>query len=156
MGDPYKVGLAHIRAGRYFEAQEELELVWRAAPSDERDFYQGPVHVAVAWYHAGRGRPVATARQRGQAARRLTPFPPGRWRVGAAAVPPARGRRCGQERRTVQHGAGVACEDEDGGEDGADARSRAHRERAAEERARPAPRGACEESGGEQTVRQGK
>jgi uncharacterized protein len=76
MPDAYKVGLAHIRAGRYFEAHEELELVWRAAAADERDFYQGLVHVAVAWYQAGRGRPVATGRQLEKAARRLTPFAP--------------------------------------------------------------------------------
>jgi hypothetical protein len=86
MGDPYKVGLAHIRAGRYFEAHEELELVWRAAPSDERDFYQGLVHVAVAWYQAGRGRPVATARQLEKAERRLTPFAPSHRGVDVADV----------------------------------------------------------------------
>jgi hypothetical protein len=34
------------------------------------------VHVAVAWYQAGRGRPVATGRQLEKAARRLTPFAP--------------------------------------------------------------------------------
>ena len=76
MADAYNTGLEHIRAGRYFEAHEELELVWRAAPAEERDFYQGLVHVAVAWYQAGRGRPVATASQLEKAARRLGPFAP--------------------------------------------------------------------------------
>jgi uncharacterized protein len=76
MADPYKAGLEHIRAGRFFEAHEELEVVWRAAPAAERDFYQGLVHVAVAWYQAGRGRPVATASQLGKAARRLAAFAP--------------------------------------------------------------------------------
>ena len=76
MGDSYKAGLEHIRAGRFFEAHEELELVWRAAPPEERDFYQGLVHVAVAWYQAGRGRPIATASQLDKAARRLRPFAP--------------------------------------------------------------------------------
>ena len=32
MGDPYKDGLEDIRTGRFFEAHEQLELVWRAAP----------------------------------------------------------------------------------------------------------------------------
>ena len=59
----FKRGLEAIRAKRYFEAHEELEEVWRAAPAEERDFFQGLVHVAVAWYQADRGRPVATARQ---------------------------------------------------------------------------------------------
>jgi predicted metal-dependent hydrolase len=76
VADGYKTGLDHIRSGRYFEAHEELELVWRAASRDERDFYQGLVHVAVAWYQAGRGRPVATARQLEKAARRLGPYAP--------------------------------------------------------------------------------
>jgi len=76
MADAYKTGLEHIRAGRFFEAHEELELVWRAAPPAERDFYQGLVHVAVAWYQAGRGRPVACARQLEKAARRLAAYAP--------------------------------------------------------------------------------
>jgi predicted metal-dependent hydrolase len=73
---PFKRGLAEIRAGRYFEAHEELEEAWRAARPEERDFFQGLVHVAVAWYQAGRGRPVATGSQLEKAARRLAPFAP--------------------------------------------------------------------------------
>jgi len=72
----FKGGLDAIREGRYFEAHEELEVAWRAAPAEERDFFQGLVHVAVAWYQAGRGRPVATARQLEKATRRLEPFAP--------------------------------------------------------------------------------
>jgi uncharacterized protein len=86
MGDPFKTGLEHIRAGRFFEAHEELETAWRAAGADERDFYQGLVHVAVAWYQAGRGRPVATARQLEKAARRLGPFAPAHRGVDVASV----------------------------------------------------------------------
>ena len=72
----FKRGLEEIRAGRYFEAHEELEEAWRAASAEERDFFQGLVHVAVAWYQAGRGRPVATERQLEKATRRLAPFAP--------------------------------------------------------------------------------
>jgi uncharacterized protein len=72
----FKRGLEEIRAGRYFKAHEELEEAWRAAPAEERDFFQGLVHVSVAWYQAGRGRPVATERQLEKAARRLAPFAP--------------------------------------------------------------------------------
>src|SRR4029077_10538161 len=72
----YKRGLGAIRGERYFEAHEDLEEAWRLAPADERDFFQGLVHVAVAWYQAGRGRPVATGRQLEKAARRLAPFAP--------------------------------------------------------------------------------
>ena len=76
MADAYNLGLAHIRAGRYFEGHEEVELVWRAAAPEERDFYQGLVHVAVAWYQAGRGKPVATQRQLEKALRRLAAYEP--------------------------------------------------------------------------------
>jgi predicted metal-dependent hydrolase len=72
----FKRGLEAIRDGRYFAAHEELEEAWRGAPVEERDFFQGLVHVAVAWYQAGRGRPVATARQLEKAARRLGSFAP--------------------------------------------------------------------------------
>jgi len=86
MTDPYNTGLEHIRAGRFFEAHEELEIVWRAAAPEERDFYQGLVHVAVAWYQAGRGRPVATARQLEKARRRLEAYEPAHRGVDVAAL----------------------------------------------------------------------
>src|SRR5438309_9340955 len=79
-------GLEAIRTGNYFEGHEELELAWRAAAPEERDFYQGLVHVAVAWYQAGRGRPVATASQLEKAARRLGPFAPAHRGVDVADV----------------------------------------------------------------------
>ena len=86
MLDAYKRGLEHIRAGRYFEAHEELELAWRAADAGERDFFQGLVHVAVAWYQAGRGKPVATGRQLEKALRRLAPYEPQHRGVNVAAL----------------------------------------------------------------------
>jgi hypothetical protein len=86
MADAYNKGLEHIRAGRYFEAHEELEIVWRAAPAEERDFYQGLVHVAVAWYQAGRGRPVATERQLEKAIRRLQAYEPAHRGVQVAVL----------------------------------------------------------------------
>ena len=69
-------GLELIRAGAYFEAHEELEDEWREAPADERDFLQGLVHVAVAWYQAGRGNSPGCERQLEKAARRLGPYRP--------------------------------------------------------------------------------
>jgi uncharacterized protein len=82
----FKRGLEAIRERRYFEAHEELEEAWREASVEERDFFQGLVHVAVAWYQAGRGRPVATASQLEKAARRLGPFAPAHRGVDVAHV----------------------------------------------------------------------
>ena len=76
MESAYKRGLEAIRGRRYFEAHEELEAAWRAAPADERDFFQGLVHVAVAWYQAGRGNRVGCERQLEKAERRLGPYAP--------------------------------------------------------------------------------
>jgi uncharacterized protein len=67
-------GLDLIRGGEFFAAHEELELVWRAAPGGERDFYQGLVHVAVAWYQAGRGNRTGCERQLAKAQRRLAAY----------------------------------------------------------------------------------
>jgi uncharacterized protein len=69
-------GLELIRAGAYFEAHEELEDEWREAPTAERDFLQGLVHVAVAWLHAERENRNGCERQLEKAARRLEPYRP--------------------------------------------------------------------------------
>jgi predicted metal-dependent hydrolase len=53
-----------------------LEDLWRAAEDAERDFFQGLVHVAVAWHHAGRGNQAGYERQLEKAARRLGPYAP--------------------------------------------------------------------------------
>src|SRR4051795_6029672 len=74
--DSYELGVELIRAGRYFAAHEELEDAWRAAEPAERDFYQGLVHVAVAWYQARRGNRVGCERQLEKARRRLGPYAP--------------------------------------------------------------------------------
>jgi len=65
-----------MRRREYFAAHEELEDAWRAAEPAERDFYQGLVHVTVAWYQAGRGNRVGCERQLEKAARRLGPYAP--------------------------------------------------------------------------------
>jgi uncharacterized protein len=84
--DLIESGLALIRAGRYFEAHEELETEWRSAPPEERDFLQGLVHVAVAWHHAGRGNRNGCARQLEKAARRLGPYAPAHRGVDVAGL----------------------------------------------------------------------
>ena len=79
-------GLDLMRRGEYFAAHEELEDAWRAAAPDERDFYQGLVHVAVAWYQAGRGNCVGCERQLQKAARRLEPYTPEHRGVDVASL----------------------------------------------------------------------
>src|SRR3954447_17766423 len=79
-------GLELIRARSFFEAHEELELAWRAAPVEERDFFQGLVHVAVGWYQAGRAKRYGCERQLEKAARRLAPYAPAHRGIDVADV----------------------------------------------------------------------
>jgi predicted metal-dependent hydrolase len=66
-----EAGLDLMRAGRWFDAHEELEREWRDAPAAERDFLQGLVHVTVGWHHASSGNARGAAGQLAKAARRL-------------------------------------------------------------------------------------
>lgn len=96
----FQQGLALMRAGEYFAAHEELEAAWRAADADERDFFQGLVHVTVAWYQAGRGREIGCARQLEKAERRLAGYAPVHRGVDVAGVL----RQVDEARRTVATG----------------------------------------------------
>lgn len=69
-------GLALTRRGDFFAAHETLEDAWRAAAQEERDFFQGLVHIAVAWYQAGRANRPGCERQLEKARRRLGPYAP--------------------------------------------------------------------------------
>jgi uncharacterized protein len=81
-----RAGLELMRGGAYFEAHEELELAWRGAAAEERDFFQGLVHVTVAWYQAGRGNVTGCRRQLEKAARRLGPYAPAHRGVDVASL----------------------------------------------------------------------
>jgi uncharacterized protein len=72
----YQHGLELGRSGRFFDAHEAFESAWRSCAAEERDFFQGLVHVVVSAYQSGRGRPVAAERQRLKAIRRLSAFRP--------------------------------------------------------------------------------
>ena len=82
----YARGLLLGRSGAWFEAHEELETAWRACAAEERDFFQGLVHVVVSAYQRGRGRPVAAERQRVKALRRLAGFAPSHRGLDVAAL----------------------------------------------------------------------
>jgi predicted metal-dependent hydrolase len=82
----YQHGLQLARDGRYFDAHEAFETAWRACADSERDFFQGLVHVVVSAYQHGRGRPVATERQRLKALRRLAAYEPTHRGLDVAAL----------------------------------------------------------------------
>ncbi len=84
--EAFERGIDLIRKGEYFAAHEELEDAWRAAEPAERDFLQGLVHVAVAWYQAGRGKEIGCGRQLEKAVRRLAPYAPRHRGIDVAAL----------------------------------------------------------------------
>ena len=48
-------GLEEFRAGRFFEAHEEWETLWKESTGDEKVFLQALIQVAAAAVHFGRG-----------------------------------------------------------------------------------------------------
>jgi predicted metal-dependent hydrolase len=82
----YQAGLQLARDGAYFDAHEAFETAWRACASNERDFFQGLVHVVVSAYQRGRGKPVAAECQRVKALRRLAAFAPAHRGLDVAAL----------------------------------------------------------------------
>jgi uncharacterized protein len=61
--------------GRPFHAHEVLEASWKAAPSEERDFWQGLAQLAVGLTHARRGNAAGAVTLLRRAAARIRPFP---------------------------------------------------------------------------------
>lgn len=51
----WEEGLSTFRDGRYFEAHEAFEGLWRASKGRHRRFYQGWVLLAAALFHRDRG-----------------------------------------------------------------------------------------------------
>ena len=76
MSDAYKRGIENLRAGRFFEAHEELELVWRAAAPEERDFYQGLIQIAAGLLHLQRRNSRGAQNKLREGLARLRPYQP--------------------------------------------------------------------------------
>ena len=50
----FREGVALFNGARYWHAHEAWETVWRAAPDEEREFYQGLIQVAAGLLHLQR------------------------------------------------------------------------------------------------------
>jgi hypothetical protein len=69
-------GVALFNGVRYWHAHEAWETLWRAAPDEERDFYQGLIMVAAGLLHLQR-RNVRGARNKlAEGVARLRPYMP--------------------------------------------------------------------------------
>lgn len=67
-------GLAEFRAGRFFEAHEEWERLWKDSEGDDRIFLQGLIQLAAACVHIGRGNAVPARRLLALAKEKLDRF----------------------------------------------------------------------------------
>ena len=86
MAERYEECLRLLAEGDHFAAHEAFEDVWRAASQEERDFFQGLVHVSVAWYQAARRNRVGCERQLAKAAKRLGGYQPAHRELDVAYV----------------------------------------------------------------------
>ena len=69
-------GIALFNGVRYWHAHEAWETLWRAAPDDERDFYQGLIQVAAGLIHLQRRNLRGARNKLAEGLARLEPYQP--------------------------------------------------------------------------------
>ena len=70
----FERGLAEFNGGYFFECHDTLEELWRGIRGPSRDFFQGLIQVAVAFYHLTNGNPAGAESLLGRALRRFEPY----------------------------------------------------------------------------------
>src|SRR5215470_17936224 len=75
MVDPFQTGIDFFNSGRYFEAHEAWEDVWRSTHGPLRFFYQGLVQAAVGLHHLERGNRNGAAAQLQKSLSKLEQYP---------------------------------------------------------------------------------
>jgi len=74
--DLFRRGVALFNGVRYWHAHEAWETLWRAAPDDERDFYQGLIQLAAGLLHLQRRNRRGARNKLGEGVAKLKPFQP--------------------------------------------------------------------------------
>jgi hypothetical protein len=72
----FREGVALFNGVRYWHAHEAWETVWRAAPEDERDFYQGLIQVAAGLLHLQRRNRRGATNKLTEGIEKLRPYQP--------------------------------------------------------------------------------
>ena len=75
MSDLFEDGIFFFNAGRYFEAHEAWEDMWRPAKGPLRFFYQGLVQAAVGLHHLSRGNTNGATAQLQKSISKLEQYP---------------------------------------------------------------------------------
>ena len=74
--DLFRRGVALFNGVRYWHAHEAWETLWRAAPDDERDFYQGLIQLAAGLLHLQRRNRRGARNKLAEGVAKLKPYQP--------------------------------------------------------------------------------
>jgi len=69
-------GIELFNAREYYECHEVLEDAWMTETGPRKLFLQSIIHLAVAYYHLGRGNRIGGMRQLRRAVRKMQPYLP--------------------------------------------------------------------------------
>jgi Domain of unknown function (DUF309) len=72
----FRDGVALFNGVRYWHAHEAWETVWRAAPDEDRDFYQGLIQVAAGLLHLQRRNMRGARNKLREGLDKLRPYEP--------------------------------------------------------------------------------
>jgi Domain of unknown function (DUF309) len=72
----FRRGIALFNGVRYWHAHEAWETMWRAAPDEERDFYQGLIQVAAGLLHLQRRNLRGARNKLAEGLEKLQPYQP--------------------------------------------------------------------------------
>ena len=97
-------GIALFNRGEYFECHEVLEEAWTPERGARRLFLQALIHMAVGFYHNGRGNPTGAQRQLRKGLRKLAAYLPDCERVDTARLE----REVQAVLRDIENGVAVA------------------------------------------------
>ena len=82
----FSKGIEEFNSKQFFECHETLEAVWKKQASPRREFTQGVIQTAVAFYHLGRDNRVGAIKLFHRALPRLRKFEPSCYGVNAHAL----------------------------------------------------------------------
>jgi predicted metal-dependent hydrolase len=69
--EAFRLGIEQFNRGLYYECHDTLEEIWSGARGPARDFLQGLIQVAVAYYHLSSGNAAGARSLFARALRRL-------------------------------------------------------------------------------------
>ena len=72
----FREGVALFNGVRYWHAHEAWETVWRAAPEEEREFYQGLIQIAAGLLHLQRRNLRGAKNKLSEGVAKLRPYEP--------------------------------------------------------------------------------